>query len=438
MMALLLLCDSAPTRVLAHFISSLCFFTLTADTFHNDCHRDMDLSMTSEVLMTPDVRKTTMGCNKTAALITAQAMPEYQVAQYFHLYILPLIFTFGFIGNMLSLCIMMQTSNRRLTCCWYFAALSVYDNLVMLASLYLWANQLLGEPGFWMCRTYSYFVNLGSSTSCYLMLFITVDRYYAVCRALETPPVKTPSDARKAIVMLAIITCFLNVPQVYSCDLVEDVICASYSLDGILPKVHIWVAIVLFFVLPFVSVSLMNVKIYARIRHRRKLINDENQPMALREQNGTSTSLCSMDSITGTSSKEDSVLTDANHRGKRLRLQQYIERELTKMMVAVAVAFIFLTMPQYVRYVIYIFVDYQCSSHRYAVFALCFNITNKLFIANNAVNFYLYCMTGAKFRKDFITMMDNVVYYLKKSKCCAHGSKTNLHKDNSYMDDTNV
>ena len=50
------------------------------------------------------------------------------------------------------------------------------------------------------------------------------------------------------------------------------------------------------------------------------------------------------------------------------------------------------------------FVDYTKSPHSFAGFHLFYNIAHKLFYTNYGINFYLYVISGQKFRSDVISL----------------------------------
>ena len=70
------------------------------------------------------------------------------------------------------------------------------------------------------------------------------------------------------------------------------------------------------------------------------------------------------------------------------------------MLIFVTFAFLILTMPIYIRYIILIIFDCDLTPKRDAICFLFINITNRLYYINNMVNFYMYIMSSVKFRKD--------------------------------------
>ncbi len=77
-----------------------------------------------------------------------------------------------------------------------------------------------------------------------------------------------------------------------------------------------------------------------------------------------------------------------------------LDRQLAIMLTAVSLAFLVLSLPQTIRYVVYTIVDNQSSAAAYANYILAYHMTNKLYATNNSINFYIYCLTGEKFRND--------------------------------------
>ena len=76
------------------------------------------------------------------------------------------------------------------------------------------------------------------------------------------------------------------------------------------------------------------------------------------------------------------------------------QRQLTVMLLVVTTAFLVLTSPQYIRYIIFSFLNITQDEETFALATLLYHMTNKLFYTNSAVNFYLYCIAGSKFRTD--------------------------------------
>ena len=83
----------------------------------------------------------------------------------------------------------------------------------------------------------------------------------------------------------------------------------------------------------------------------------------------------------------------------RQKTMKNAEHQLTIMLVLVTTLFIILLLPIYIR-IIYVSFVVATNSSEYASSILFFQITYKLLTTNNGINFFLYCISGTKFRND--------------------------------------
>ena len=76
------------------------------------------------------------------------------------------------------------------------------------------------------------------------------------------------------------------------------------------------------------------------------------------------------------------------------------ERQMIAMLFFVTIALLLLTLPMYARLIVASSVDYNSSPEAYASFFLLIHVSNKLFVTNNCINFFMYVISGTKFRND--------------------------------------
>ena len=74
--------------------------------------------------------------------------------------------------------------------------------------------------------------------------------------------------------------------------------------------------------------------------------------------------------------------------------------QLVVMLLTVSFGFLILTFPIYTRYIMFIYIKYKQDPYMYAIYWFAYHLSNKLYFVNNAVNFYLYCLSGSKFCKE--------------------------------------
>ena len=95
----------------------------------------------------------------------------------------------------------------------------------------------------------------------------------------------------------------------------------------------------------------------------------------------------------------------------RQRIMKSVNNQLTIMLLLVTTLFLILLIPTYVRFIYWNLVQ-RDSPSVYASSMLFFQITYKLYVTNSGINFFLYCTSGQKFRKD-----------LKEIICCVNNVK---------------
>ena len=88
----------------------------------------------------------------------AKHLALYKVGSGLQTYYLPVICTIGFIGNTISLIVLLQPHNKRLSCCLYLAGLAVNDNFIIYIDIRYWCIMSLhiGNLTNFHCRWIAY------------------------------------------------------------------------------------------------------------------------------------------------------------------------------------------------------------------------------------------------------------------------------------------
>ena len=142
--------------------------------------------------------------------------------------------------------------------------------------------------------------------------------------------------------------------------------CYGYSVKGIFTKVYSWLTIVLNGVIPFTLLIHMNYVIVKTVRKSRKMFR----------------------SNIGTTSND-----------ARQKSMKNAENQLTTMLLLVTTLFLILVLTTYVRFIYSAFATPDSPSEL-ADSLLIFEISSKLYVTNSGINFFLYCISGQKFRND--------------------------------------
>ena len=80
------------------------------------------------------------------------------------------------------------------------------------------------------------------------------------------------------------------------------------------------------------------------------------------------------------------------------------ETQIYVILLLVTFAFLILTTPAYVLFIYVMFVDYGKTPDSFAGFYLFYNVGQKTYYTNYGINFFLYVISGGKFRADLIKL----------------------------------
>ena len=97
--------------------------------------------------------------------------------------------------------------------------------------------------------------------------------------------------------------------------------------------------------------------------------------------------------------------TDTRH-----KTMKSTENQLTTMLLLVTTLFLILVVTTYIRFIYAAFVTSDTPSE-YATSSLISEMSYQLYVTNSGINFFLYCLSGQKFRND-----------LKEIVCCMRRS----------------
>ena len=315
-------------------------------------------------------------------LIEVKTYMTYKVAKYINKYWLPILIPFGLVGNTLTFLVMMRPNNRNISTCIYMAAISMNDNAMMFIEIHAWFVSAFDIHGWylWECKIAAYLVFSSLQCATYLILAMTVDKYIAIKWPHKAATYSTPSRAKIIILTIVTFVALYNFPQFFITMLIKGN-CYAYSAEGILTKVFSWSTFVLNGVIPFTLLIHINYVIVKTVRNSRKMFTRN-------------------------------VGTEAVDR--RQKTMKSAENQLTTMLLLITTLFLILLLPTYMRFIYASFVTSDTPS-KFAYSLLIFEISWKLFATNSGINFFLYCVSGTKFRND-----------LKEIVCCKGKTTSSL------------
>ncbi len=280
----------------------------------------------------------------------------------------------GTIGNGLSLMVMCQKGMRGTAAATYLSAIAVVDTLVVYFGqipeiVRYYMPEVSKLVNAWHCALRPYCLYTAGDVAVWMVLALTVDRYIAVCRPQHSKQLCTQQRAVKVICGLLLFALLknLSVPVAYVPGSTSCLVTRPW-LEVYMRYVRPWGAFILYALIPVTSVLVLNLLIIRRLVQVHQSV----------KTSGTSGGPQSISSLAGSS--------------------------LTAMFLSVSIFFLVLLTPSMLNYAIMA----HRSPHPYD--KLITAIFDSLAYINHSINFFLYCLTGRRFRKEFLRLVSKVYY----------------------------
>ncbi|XP_068229096.1 FMRFamide receptor-like [Palaemon carinicauda] len=297
--------------------------------------------------------------------------------------LVPLVLVVGVLGNAITIVVLTRRQMRSSTNN-YLTALAISDllYLVFIFSLSIRHHPGMNSPHHWIYWHYFryalWLTDASSSTSIWLTVTFTIERYIAVCHPIKGKVFCTESRAKRVIVTVFVL-CFTLTASTPHEWVVKEVVDPStqrktlnlgYSMLGshtTYKKVFYWFTAVIFILLPLVLLAVFN----------SFLIHVVKQSLATRR-------------------------TMTNHRVERDNHSQSQETKITIMLIAVVLLALFCQLPVAAMLLYQSFYESEPNSIASNIELGLGNIFNLLSAINAACNFVLYCAMSDKYRRTFL------------------------------------
>lgn len=242
------------------------------------------------------------------------------------------------------------------------------------------------------CSTRLVGVFSSSSSGAYLILAMTFDRFYCIIRPHKAVSFNTVKRAKVSCFVIIILSILYNIPHIFLV-VDKDPDCFPYAKNmGILGTMYYWMSFAVNFAFPFFALLIMNSYIIHTIRNRQ-------------------------------------VFNDSIQKDKKLKTS---EKQIFAILLLVTFSFLVLTTPGYLYFLIINIIDSTNLSLKSKVgFSLYYHTGQKLWYTNYGINFFLYILSGTKFRNDLKNMFRCM--RIKKS-----GKTMEMSRNTSAMETNSV
>ena len=225
----------------------------------------------------------------------------------------------------------------------------------------------------WHCTLATSIIWTATLCSTMLILNMTFERFYSIIRPHKASSFNTVQRAKITILSVICIASLYNIPHLFITDDYE-LQCIPYgkAIGKIYGQFYYWFTIVVTYCVPFILLLAMKSLIIHTLRKRSDF------------------------KVTGSEGQ-------GHTEGHNSRIQNS-ERQIYIMLLLVSFGFLIFTIPGYALIFYVNFVDYQTSAKSYAGFYLSYNVAQKLNYTNHGINFFLYVMSGQRFRSDLMNL----------------------------------
>ena len=230
-----------------------------------------------------------------------------------------------------------------------------------------------------------------SLCSTLFIMSMTFDRFYSIIRRHKAASFNTVKRAKITIGSIIIFSICFNLPYLYQ-TISEGRSCIpnGKSKESIYGQFYYWLSFSLSFAFPFIALLVMNCVIIQTLRNR------STKTLALGQGQGQ------IENQSSTSKMKNS------------------ERQIYIILLLVTFGFLILTSPTYLFVLYSMLYNYKKSPYSFAGYYLFYNIAQKLYYTNSGINFFLYVISGQKFRTDLMKLFQ-----------CWHAN--NLQSDSSTL-----
>ena len=216
-----------------------------------------------------------------------------------------------------------------------------------------------------------------SSTLCstLFILSMTFDRFYSIIRPHKAASFNTVKRAKITIVCIVIFSVLFNIPHLYT-SYNNEWMCLPFGDLIVMAKPYFkfyyWFSFTIQFFIPFTSLLIMNSVIIHTLRKRFFNISKQDGRPRYQGQNGQG---------------QSSIMKNS-------------DSQVFAILLLVTFGFLILTTPGYLFFLVNFFVDFMASPKLFAGLHLFTNTVQKLHYTNHGINFFLYVISGKKFRTD--------------------------------------
>lgn len=337
---------------------------------------------------------------------------ECIVIQYLWLIIPLLILLFGTIGNILAFVVLFQRSKNHLSYYSYFCLLTVVDQLILVMGLFRkWVFHFdiyrIDNRNQIACASLQCLNSSLSWISTWLLMFLTIYRAFVICFPFSKLNDQFRKNGKYLVLILFILTVIGNSHFFFTVEIVSEssvyngskTKCKFKQIHSSFVEMWTWIDATVYCYFPSLMICISNIFIVSNIIQSRKVRCKINYKRNEHE--------CLITINPSQPFSEESKVTFSQNRVV-LKVSPFKHRTLihiSTMLLSISCCFIITTAPIVIIKGVSTVIQSINNIFIYARYELVESLAELLMYLNHGVNFYIYLMTGSKFRKDIKVLL---------------------------------
>ena len=237
----------------------------------------------------------------------------------------------------------------------------------------------------WYCSFLTYGVHATVYVSNLLILNMTFERFYSIIMPHKAASFNTIKRAKITIVCIVLFSVVFHIPHWFITGNIGRLCLRNLILnDGGIGEFYYWFTEIIHFFLPFILLLIMNSVIIHALRQRSK-----------------------------------SNLGQGHNEEQASKIKSP-DKQIFTILLLVTFGFLILTTPAKVL-VFYMNIHKGITAYYHAGLYLFYQVGEKTYYTNHGINFFLYVMSGQKFRKDLVNL-----FKCRNATCCDTGQNDTI------------
>ena len=283
----------------------------------------------------------------------------FQIGNYFRKYLFITFVSLAFIANILCFLVMRMKHNKKHSTCVYLSITAVSDNIIMFLVFHHWFASYVESTHFtnWVCKIKLYFVYVSMTYGSYEIVFMTLDKFIAILMPHKAAYLCTSKRAYIVSAITLVVSLVYFLPNiVWTAQIGQFSQCQRYAATGWYVTAYKYMSIAVFPFVPIFAILVMNFVIIRAVWKSRNLRGNQGE--------------------------------------------QSTERQVTVMLILVSVMFVVLALPIEITDIYHSYINVRRNVQTFVKYSFIRNMTVQLAQINNGINFFLYIISGSKFRGD--------------------------------------